>query len=73
MSRDLPGLHFGVWRSPVRTSELARPVLEEVLASPHVRLDGLMGYEAQIAGVGDNFPGHTVKNALVRMLKRRSK
>jgi D-serine deaminase-like pyridoxal phosphate-dependent protein len=72
MSMDLPGLHFGVWRSPVRTPEQARPVLECILASPHVLLDGLMGYEAQIAGVGDNFPGHKIKNSLVRMLKRRS-
>jgi D-serine deaminase-like pyridoxal phosphate-dependent protein len=72
MSMDLPGLHFGVWRSPVRTPEQARPVLERILASPHVWLDGLMGYEAQIAGVGDNFPGHKAKNAIVQVLKRRS-
>ncbi len=31
-----------------------------------------MGYEAQIAGLGDNFPGQRAKNALVRRLKRRS-
>ena len=72
MSMDLPGIHFGVWRSPVRTPEQARSVLERILASPHVSLDGLMGYEAQIAGVGDNFPGHKVKNAIVQVLKRRS-
>ena len=72
MSMDLPGLHFGVWRSPVRTPEQARLVLERIMASPHVWLDGLMGYEAQIAGVGDNFPGHKVKNAVVQRLKQRS-
>jgi len=72
MSMDLPGLHFGVWRSPVRTPEQARPVLERIMASPHVWLDGLMGYEAQIAGVGDNFPGHKIKNAIVQRLKKRS-
>jgi D-serine deaminase-like pyridoxal phosphate-dependent protein len=72
MSMDLPGLHFGVWRSPVRTPEQARLVVERILASPHVWLDGLMGYEAQIAGVGDNFPGHKAKNAIVQVLKRRS-
>ncbi len=31
-----------------------------------------MGYEAQIAGVGDNFAGQTVKNRIVRVLKQRS-
>ena len=72
MSMDLPGFHFGVWRSSVRTLEQARLVIERILASPHVWLDGLMGYEAQIAGVGDNFPGHKIKNAIVQMLKRRS-
>jgi D-serine deaminase-like pyridoxal phosphate-dependent protein len=72
MSIDLPGLHFGVWRSPVRTPEQARPVLDRIVASPYAWLDGLMGYEAQIAGVGDNFPGHRAKNAVVQRLKRRS-
>ena len=72
MSMDVPGLHFGVWRSPVRTVEQARPIIERIKASTHVFLDGLMGYEAQIAGLGDNFPGQRAKNALVRRLKRRS-
>ena len=72
MSMDVPGLHFGVWRSSVRTVEQAKPIIERIKASSHVFLDGLMGYEAQIAGLGDNFPGQRAKNALVRWLKRRS-
>ena len=72
MSMDVPGLHFGVWRSPLRTVEQARPVVRRILASQHVWLDGLMGYEAQIAGVGDNFVGQRVKNRIVQQLKRRS-
>ncbi len=72
MSMEIPGLHFGVWRSPVRTVEQARPIIERVKASSHVFLDGLMGYEAQIAGLGDNFPGKRAKNVLVRRLKHRS-
>jgi D-serine deaminase-like pyridoxal phosphate-dependent protein len=72
MSLALPGLHFGVRRSPLRTPEQARPVIERIVASPHVWLDGIMGYEAQIAGVGDRVPGQTLKNALVGTLKRRS-
>ncbi len=69
---SLPGLHFGVWRSPLRTVEQVRPVLERIRRSEHVWLDGLMGYEAQIAGVGDAFRGQGLKNTLVRTLKRRS-
>jgi len=72
MSMNLPGLHFGVWRSPLRTAEQARPVLERIQGSPHVRLNGLMGYEAHIAGVGDKMPGQRAKNALIQQLKQRS-
>ena len=72
LSLDLPGLHFGTWRSPLRTVEQARPIVERILASDHLTLDGVMGYEAQIAGVGDNYPRQVVKNAIVRALKRRS-
>lgn len=72
MALGLPGLHFGVWRSPLRTPAQARPLLERIAASSHVWLDGMMGYEAQIAGVGNSYPGHALKNGLVRLLQRRS-
>jgi D-serine deaminase-like pyridoxal phosphate-dependent protein len=72
MAMDLPGLHFGVWRSTLRSPEQIRPIVERIQTSSHVWLDGLMGYEAQIAGVGDNLPGQFVKNALVRRFKLRS-
>jgi D-serine deaminase-like pyridoxal phosphate-dependent protein len=72
LSLALPGLHFGAWRSPLRTPGDARPVVERIVQSSHVWLDGIMGYEAQIAGVGDNYPGRRLRNAVVRRLKRRS-
>src|SRR5579863_6426406 len=72
MSSNFPGLHFGVWRSSLRTDDQVQPILERILDSSHVWLDGLMGYEAQIAGVGDQYPGKTLKNRLVQSLKRRS-
>ena len=72
MATQFPGLHFGVWRSTLRTPEQARPVIERILTSSHVWLDGLMGYEAQIAGVGDNIAGQALKSMLVRQLKRYS-
>lgn len=72
MSTNFPKLHFGVWRSAVRTPAQVRPILERIEASSHVKLDGLMGYEAQIAGLGDNVPGHSAKNSLIQLLKRRS-
>jgi D-serine deaminase-like pyridoxal phosphate-dependent protein len=72
MTLAVPGLHFGVWRSPLQTADLARPVLECIARSGHVYLDGIMGYEAQVAGVGDNYSGQLAKNTLVRRLKGRS-
>ena len=72
MSVTFPGLHFGVWRSPLRDIAGVRPVLARIQASERVWLDGVMGYEAQIAGVGDRVPGQALKNALVRQLKKRS-
>lgn len=72
MALDLPGLHFGVWRSAVRTADQAKPIVAAIRRAPHVRLDGIMGYEAQVAGLGDNLPGQRLKNLLVRQLKRRS-
>ena len=72
MSTHLPGLHFGVWRSSVHRPAHARTVAQEVDRCPHVRLDGVMGYEAQIAGLGDNVPGRALMNAVVRLLKGHS-
>ncbi|MGE5702070.1 MAG: amino acid deaminase/aldolase [Clostridia bacterium] len=72
MSMDLPGLHFGVWRSPVRTPTAAIDLISRIAQSDDVFLDGLMGYEAQIAGVGDHYPGKLLKNGIVRFLKQRS-
>ena len=72
MSVDFPGLHFGVWRSPLSKPEAVRPLLERIKDSERVWLDGIMGYEAQIAGVGDHVPGRAAKNALIQQFKRRS-
>ncbi len=72
LSSDFPGIHFGVWRSPIKTPEAALRLARLIQDSPHLRLEGLMGYEAQIAGLGDNAPGQKLKNKLVQYLKQRS-
>jgi D-serine deaminase-like pyridoxal phosphate-dependent protein len=72
MALDLPGLHFGVWRSSVRTPADALRVFAAIERCKHLRLDGVMGYEAQIAGVGDNPPGQRAKSAVIRLLQRSS-
>lgn len=72
MSTRFPGLHFGVRRSPVWDVAGALALAEIVARTPRVRLEGVMGYEAQIAGLRDHTPGQAVKSAAVRALKRRS-
>lgn len=72
LSLEVPGLHFGVWRSPVRSVEDAEVVVQEIMSSSSVVLVGVMGYEAQIAGVGDNYPKRTTKNNMITLLKKQS-
>lgn len=72
MSSDYPGLHFGVWRSSVRKAEDSIPVIDALLNADNVTLDGLMGYEAQVAGLGDSVEGQPLKNLVVRLLRSSS-
>jgi len=72
MAVDFPLLHFGVWRSGVAQVEQALAIYHAIEKSPNVILDGVMGYEAQIAGVGDDVPKNAAKNRVIRFLKQRS-
>jgi D-serine deaminase-like pyridoxal phosphate-dependent protein len=72
MSSDLPGLHFGVWRSSVFGEKEAVALGKVFQQHPNVELMAVMGYEAQIAGLGDNVPGQAAMNAIVRLLKKHS-
>ena len=72
MSSSYPGLYFGVRRSGISTPERAVSLWRAIKERPHVRLAGLMGYEAQIAGLQDRPPGRRLSGYLLRRLKRRS-
>ncbi len=72
MSIEPPGIHFGVYRSPINTVEKAIALHGVIKQAKHLRLNSLMGYEAQVAGLGDRIPGQKLKNIVIRMLKRRS-
>ena len=72
MSIKLPGLHFGVFRSPVTNEKQAMKVVDKIIQCENIRLDSLMGYEAQIAGLGDNYRGKFLKNKAVAFLKANS-
>ena len=72
MSSDFPGLHFGVLRSPVDGPGAALALAGEIARHASLRLDGLMGYESQVAGLMDDVPGQAIRSAVIRLLKRRS-
>jgi len=63
------GQHLGVQRSPVRTRADFETVLDAVLARAEVRLAGVMGYEAQIAGLGDENPFAPLMNPAKKLMK----
>jgi D-serine deaminase-like pyridoxal phosphate-dependent protein len=50
-------VHLGMRRSPTHSTGDARTLARAVLARPRFHLVGLMSYEGQIAGLGDNPPG----------------
>ena len=72
MSTRFGSFHFGVRRSPLCTPEQVLEIAKEISESEHLRLAGIMGYEAQIAGVADRAPQQFFKNKLVSYLKKKS-
>lgn len=72
MSSKFPGLHFGVLRSSIQTTESAMALFKIIQQSKFVKLHGLMGYEAQIAGLKDAVPGKFLMNSFIAMLKKYS-
>ena len=72
MSSRFFQFHFGVQRSPVKNVQDALKVVEKVRRSSYLMLDGVMGYEAQIAGVGDYIPNQWLKSKVISYLKQKS-
>jgi D-serine deaminase-like pyridoxal phosphate-dependent protein len=67
-----PAVHIGTRRSPLHTPEQAADFAKAVIRHAGFRLVGVMGYEGQIAGLGDAPPGHPVRAQLIRLIQGRS-
>ncbi|MFL6075435.1 MAG: amino acid deaminase/aldolase [Mycobacteriales bacterium] len=65
-------VHLGALRSPVHSPAQARAVAAAIADRPGFRLVGVMGYEAQIAGVGDAPPGRRLYGTAVHWMQGRS-
>ncbi len=64
--------HIGVWRSPVYTPTQARDLARAIARRPGFKLVGMMGYEAQVAGLGNAPAGKPVLGMMVRRIQRSS-
>ncbi|MFJ6893695.1 amino acid deaminase/aldolase [Streptomyces hokutonensis] len=71
-SLELAGgrVHLGPYRSPVHSPRQAAALARAVRERPGFRLAGLMSYEGQIAGLGDNQPGSLLRRAAIRAMQR---
>lgn len=70
LSQDYPGLRFGMYRSPLRGVNGVLALADRIAGSKYLKLVGVMGYEGQVAGLGDT--GNDPKARVIRELKRRA-
>ena len=72
LSMPFMGIHFGVHRSSIKQLSDLEVYLNNLKSCKHLELQGLMGYEAQIAGVGNKQRGKKLLSMAVRYLQKRS-
>ncbi len=65
-------VHLGVRRSPLRTPEQVLALARSVRDKRGVRLHGILAYEAQVAGMGDDSPFEPRMNAIKAWIRRAS-
>lgn len=66
-------LHLGVRRSPLREPEEVVSFARRIADSEHLQFAGLMAYEAQLAGLGDDLPQRPWESRAARLVKRASR
>jgi D-serine deaminase-like pyridoxal phosphate-dependent protein len=65
-------VHLGVKRSPAHTAEDVLAIARAARDHDGVRFHGVMGYEAQVAGLGDDSPFSRALNPVKRAIRRAS-
>jgi D-serine deaminase-like pyridoxal phosphate-dependent protein len=53
LSLRLGPVHLGVRRSPIRSADAAVALAQQIARTPGVRFEGVLAYEAQVAGIAD--------------------
>lgn len=64
-------IHLGMRRSPVHSADAAAALAAAIVRRPRFRLVGLMAYEGQVAGLGDD-TGSLLHKAQIRAVRARS-
>jgi len=72
MSYRSAGLHLGVYRSPIRTFEQFKELFDKIRKVENIEISGIMGYEAQIAGMGEKNPYSPMLNPAKKVIKHLS-
>ncbi|MCX7807034.1 MAG: alanine racemase [Deltaproteobacteria bacterium] len=70
MALNWAGLHIGVRRSPLREAEEVVHLARGIASMRGVRFEGILAYEAQIAGLPDAQPRAKVQNLLSGLVVR---
>jgi len=70
MSLRIGGTHLGVRRSPLRTVTQVVSLFDA--STPSARFVGVMGYEAQVAGLGDCNPFRRAMNPVIKGVRSAS-
>jgi D-serine deaminase-like pyridoxal phosphate-dependent protein len=65
-------VQIGARRSPLHEPSALAAFAAEVVRRPELRLVGIMGYESQIAGVGDAPPGKRIGAPVIRAMQAAS-
>ncbi|MFJ8260889.1 alanine racemase [Rummeliibacillus sp. NPDC094406] len=72
LSIELPFIFFGTRRSAITNLKDLENLLELLKKQTHLHIEGVMGYEAQLAGVGD-LPIQKWKRPVIQQLQKVSK
>ncbi|MFD4641521.1 amino acid deaminase/aldolase [Lentzea sp. NPDC058436] len=70
--RPLPGVHIGPRRSAIHTPQQAKALAGRIVQRAGFKLVGVMAYEGQIAGLGDNPPGQPFRALGIRFIQSKS-
>lgn len=72
LSIELPIIYFGTRRSSIKNIKDLKELLESLQKLSHLQINGVMGYEAQLAGVGD-IPIQKWKRPIIQQLQKTSR